>query len=97
LMEAVPDDVRARVFGFWITIGGLVGNTAHWLAGWWVEALGPRANAPDGYFSIYAALAILLCLSTIGLPCLRTIHRREQREKTDDELPATNATAAMRE
>jgi len=92
LMEAVPDDVRARVFGFWITIGGLVGNTAHWLAGRWVEALGPRAGAPDGYFRIYGGLALLLCVSTVGLPCLRAIRRREHLEKTDDALAVANAS-----
>jgi len=40
LMESVPAGVRGRVFGLWITIGGLVGNLAHWLSGSWVESIG---------------------------------------------------------
>ena len=33
LMEAVPDSVRGRVFGLFITVGGLIGNLSHWLVG----------------------------------------------------------------
>src|SRR5262249_16423585 len=65
LMESVPDNVRGRVFGLFITVGGLVGNLAHWLAGNWVKALGPAANLPASYYSMYAMLAGLLLLSTV--------------------------------
>jgi MFS family permease len=81
LMESVPDAVRGRVFGFWITIGGPVGNLAHWLAGKWVQRLGDAADTPAGFFPLYAAMAGLVLLSLLGLPCLRAIRKREAREE----------------
>ena len=80
LMKAVHDSVRGRVFGLWITIGGLAGNFAHWLAGHWVENLGPRAHSPAGYFWIYGGVALLILLSLLGLPCLHAIRKREHPE-----------------
>lgn len=88
LMEAVPDAIRGRVFGFWITIGGLIGNISHWLVGRWVEALGARADAPSGYFSLYGGIGILLLLAIAGLPCLHAIRKREHLDGEQDPAPA---------
>jgi MFS family permease len=83
LMESVPDEVRGRVFGFFITIGGLVGNISHWLVGRWVQHLGPRADSPSGYYSLYATLAVFILASLLALPCLHAIRRREHLDDTD--------------
>jgi len=77
LMEAVPDAVRGRVFGLFITVGGLLGNLAHWLAGRWVERLGMGAGEPTSYYGFYLLLAALLVVSLPGLLCLREIKRRK--------------------
>jgi hypothetical protein len=77
LMQAVPDVVRGRVFGLLISIGGLIGNSSHWVVGAWVKHLGPRAYTVDAYFSAYVVLAGFLIVSLIGLPCLRAIRKRE--------------------
>ena len=82
LMEAVPDEVRGRVFGLFITVGGLIGNTSHWVVGAWVKQLGERAYAVGGYFSAYAVLAMFLIIACLGLPCLRAIRRREHLDVT---------------
>jgi MFS transporter, FSR family, fosmidomycin resistance protein len=60
LMESVHDSVRGRVFGLFITIGGICGNLAHWAMGAWVEHLGPAAQNPRAYYSIYYTLAALV-------------------------------------
>ena len=77
LMESVPDAVRGRVFGLFITIGGLLGNLAHWIMGRWVESLGPAANLVSRYRSIYSLLALIALASLLGLPCLQRIRKRE--------------------
>ncbi|HYV26959.1 MAG TPA: MFS transporter, partial [Candidatus Eisenbacteria bacterium] len=77
LMESVHDSVRGRVFGIFITIGGLVGNLSHWVVGVWVKNLGPSGNEPAGYYRIYLGLAGLVLLSLLGLPCLHAIRKRE--------------------
>jgi MFS family permease len=77
LMESVPDAVRGRVFGFFITIGGLVGSLSHWLVGRWVHQLGPAAGSPHSFYKIYAFLGLLILLSLFGLPCLHSIRKRE--------------------
>lgn len=88
LMESVPNAVRGRVFGLFITIGGLLGNLAHYIDGLWVESFGARAYEIPTYYSVYNWLAVFLLLSLAGLPCLRGIRRREQQ------LHPTNARTA---
>ncbi len=78
LMESVPDSVRGRVFGLFITIGGLLGNLSHYIVGRWVESFGPRAYEVTAYYSLYNWLAIFLLFSLAGLPCLRAIRNRER-------------------
>jgi len=77
LMESVPDEVRGRVFGFFITIGGLIGNLSHWLVGKWVQRLGAAANSPNSFYPAYAVLACMVLLAILGLACLKAIRRRE--------------------
>jgi len=78
LMESVPDAVRGRAFGFFITFAGMVGNLSHWLAGNWVKGLGANAHSAGAYYPLYGRLALLLLLSLFGLPCLHAIGRREK-------------------
>jgi MFS family permease len=91
LMEAVPDSIRGRVFGLWITIGGLIGNLSHWLVGRWVEALGARADTPSGYFALYTWIALLLLLSSIGLPCLHALRKRDHLDISENERATLRA------
>ena len=78
LMESVPDAVRGRAFGFFITLAGVVGNLSHWLAGNWVKGLGADAHSSAAYYPLYGRLALLLLLSLLGLPCLHAIRKKEQ-------------------
>ena len=80
LMESVPDAVRGRVFGLFITFGGLIGNLSHWLIGAYVKNLGVRANEPTAYYAAYAVLAGAILVSLLGLPCMRAIRKREGLE-----------------
>lgn len=82
LMESVPDAVRGRVFGLFITVGGILGNVAHWFAGRWVEQLGAAAAEPARYHGFYLLLAGLLLASLPGLLCLREIRKREHLSQT---------------
>jgi len=75
--------VRGRVFGLFITVGGILGNVAHWFAGRWVEHLGAAASEPARYHRFYLLLATLLLLSLPGLLCLREMRR----------LPANHANS----
>jgi MFS family permease len=78
LMESVPDSVRGRVFGLFITIGGLLGNLSHWIDGKWVQNFGERASDVRTYYSLYGWLALFLLVSLAGLPCLHAIRKREE-------------------
>jgi len=80
LMESVPDAVRGRVYGLFITTGGLLGNISHWAVGVAVQNLGPDAASPRAYYPIYNLLAGLIALSFLGLPCLHAIRKREGLE-----------------
>jgi MFS family permease len=77
LMGSVPHHVRGRVFGVFITIGGILGNLAHWAMGAYVKELGPAGTRPESYHLIYLGLALLIALSLLGLPCLKALRRRE--------------------
>ncbi len=77
LMQSVPDAVRGRVFGLFITVGGLLGNLSHWIVGEAVRRMGNAAHQPASYFGLYGLLALMILLSLLGLPCLHAIRRRE--------------------
>ena len=59
------------------TFGGLTGSLAHWLSGVAVDKMGANATRTEHYFPIYAGLAGLIILSTLGIPCFHAIRRRE--------------------
>ena len=84
LMESVPDAVRGRVYGFFITVSGVVGNLSHWFVGARVKHMGDAAYSAGGYFAIYGAFALLIVLSLAGLPCLYAIRKREHLEAPSD-------------
>jgi MFS transporter, FSR family, fosmidomycin resistance protein len=77
VMESVHQSVRGRAFGFFITIGGVVGNLAHWLMGLWVERLGVRAQTASAYYPIYGTLAVFILLSLLGLPLMHRLRKEE--------------------
>lgn len=77
LMGSVPHHIRGRVFGLFITIGGILGNLAHWAMGAFVKNIGPASARVESYYGMYWALAGLLGLSLLGLPCLRALRNRE--------------------
>lgn len=77
LMGSVPHQIRGRVFGIFITIGGILGNLAHWAMGAYVKKLGPAGARVESYYSLYGILAAFLIISLLGLPCLRALRQRE--------------------
>jgi hypothetical protein len=77
LMESVPDSVRGRVFGLFITVGGLIGNLSHWAVGNWIHNLGAAASQVGSYFPLYAWLSAFIAFSVAGLPLLNAIRKRE--------------------
>lgn len=80
LMQSVPDAVRGRVFGLFITVGGFVGNLSHWIVGAQVKRMGEAAQSVAAYQPLYVAIAVLTVLSLLGLPCLHAIRKREHLE-----------------
>jgi len=77
LMEAVPDAVRGRVFGLFVTVCGVIGNLSHWVVGAQVKRLGAAAHIPGAYVPLYNCLGLLVLCSMAGLLCLDPIRRRE--------------------
>jgi FSR family fosmidomycin resistance protein-like MFS transporter len=77
LMESVPDAIRGRVFGLFITVGGLIGNLSHWVVGNWIHKLGPAESRIESYLPLYALFSIFMALSIAGLPLLNAIRKRE--------------------
>ncbi len=80
LMESVPDEVRGRIFGLFITLSGILANISHWLVGDWVEKLGPRAAMAASYYPLYTKMAILVLLSLAALPFLHALRKREHMD-----------------
>jgi MFS family permease len=79
LMETVHDSVRGRVFGCFITVGGLLGNLSHWFVGEWVKRLGDRAGSPESYVGIYNLLAFCIVGSMSALIFLQFIRNRKRQ------------------
>jgi MFS family permease len=86
LMESVPDSVRGRVFGLFITIAGFVGNLSHWLIGSWIHQLGPRASLAQSYLPLYGLLSVMVVASVSALPMLNAIRKREHLPPTPEQV-----------
>jgi MFS family permease len=99
LMQSVPDAVRGRVFGLFITVGGLVGNLSHWIAGMQVKRMGAAAQVTSSYFWLYNSLAALALVSLAGLACLHAIRKREHLEEAQEAAatPITNRPSPITE
>jgi MFS family permease len=91
LMQSVPDSVRGRVFGVYVTITGFVGALAAWVMGVVVKHMGAAAGGENNYFIAYAAVGGVGLLALAGLPCLRAIQKREHLEKVPSELQVSNS------
>lgn len=76
LMDLVPDSMRGRAFGLFITAGGVFGNLGHWSSGQWVNSLGQSAATARSYAGAYGTLATLVLLSATGLLCMNGIRKR---------------------
>lgn len=81
LMQSVPDAVRGRVFGLFITVGGLLGNLSHWIVGVAVRRMGEASHQPSSYFGLYGAMAGMIVVSLLGLACLNAIRKREHLDR----------------
>jgi MFS family permease len=88
LMELVPDSMRGRAFGLFITAGGVVGNLGHWCSGRWVNSLGAGAATARNYAGIYGTLSALVLLSASGLACMHWISRIKHRAVLTQPAPA---------
>jgi MFS family permease len=79
LMGSVPERIRGRVFGFWITVGGGTASFAHWAMGNWVHVL-PQQNI-ESYRPLFIFLASLILVSLLGIPCLRNLLKNPKSER----------------
>ena len=77
LMESVPDALRGRMFGMFITISGTISSFAHWAMGSVADSLQHRAAeaktallATD-FAPWYALLAALIAVSVVGVRGIR--------------------------
>jgi len=77
LAESVPDEVRGTMFGGFLTVAGVLGSIAPWAMGRLSDALGSQATHVSAYGPVYAGLAALLALSTLGVPVLNWVRTRE--------------------
>ncbi len=73
LMQAVPDAIRGRFFGLFITLGGFFANFSHWIIGAWVQKLDTHSADASSYFPLFATLAVMLAFSTFALLFLRRL------------------------
>jgi len=81
LMESVPDVLRGRTFGVFITVGGTIASFAHWAMGKVADSLQHRAAgtntalAAGDFAPWYMLLAALIAVSVIGIQGIRWLRK----------------------
>jgi hypothetical protein len=70
MMERVPEEIRGRVVGLFLTVAGLCGATGPWVMGKWTDLLGARAADPRAYAGPFLAVGITMWVSTLCAPLL---------------------------
>ncbi|MHB9005730.1 MAG: MFS transporter [Limisphaerales bacterium] len=91
LVLAVPDEVRGRIFGLFLTVAGFIGNLGHWRAGVWVNDLGATAANAPAYFPLYAWLGMLVVLAPLAMPCLNRLKHHHRQAA----LPSNRPTPSL--
>ncbi|MCX7824264.1 MAG: MFS transporter, partial [Verrucomicrobiae bacterium] len=76
LMESVPDALRGRAFGMFITVCGVIASLAHWAMGAAADCIGPRALTPASFGPWFALLGALIALGVLGVPAIRWLRGR---------------------
>lgn len=76
LMEGVPDALRGRTFGMFITSAGVIASLAHWAMGRAADSLQAQAATPHAYAGWFALLGALMVMGLTGIPALRCLRRR---------------------
>ena len=82
MMETISPVVRGRVVGIYLTISGGAGTLAHWLCGYWVDAMDEHASESSSYNNYYIVLAGLMLTTLIGIGCLNWIRCKRTSKKT---------------
>jgi MFS family permease len=76
VVMSAPEQVRGRVFGVFLTVGGLIGSLGHWFSGVWVRNLGERADQAQSYVGVFGVLAMLVIGALGALPFVRAMRRQ---------------------
>ena len=79
LAESVPDRLRGRVLGLFITVAGVIGAAAPWAMGRVSDQLGERVSEQSAYAPTFALLGTCVAGSALGLLVLRQFRRRQTR------------------
>lgn len=79
LAESVPDRLRGRVLGLFITVAGVIGASAPWAMGRVSDELAERASVQSAYAPTFGVLGTCVACSALGLLVLRHFRRRHPR------------------
>lgn len=80
LLESVPDTMRGRTFGMFLTVNGIIASLAHWAMGRVADALRERALTPEAYVPWFIGLAALIASGLLGVPAIRRLRRLWARD-----------------
>ena len=99
MSEVLPDQIRGRAFGVFLTSGGLLSRYAPWVMGTIKDRAIGASTDPAAFRPAFAGLALLMLLSVlIGLPLLRWVRRELTRivapEEGTPDQGRTQLTAA---
>ncbi|RME92717.1 MAG: MFS transporter [Verrucomicrobia bacterium] len=94
VVRAAPAEGRGRAMGVFIMVGGLLGNLAHWWAGYAIERLGAAGSSPAAYRGFFLVCGVMIVLSLTSLPWLR---RRSRKAAAGPALSVTETTAPVAE
>jgi MFS family permease len=70
ILERVPNPLRGRVYGLFLTIAGTMSNTSPWIMGAWTDHFGPAASRQISYLPIFATLGLLAAISSLSVPLI---------------------------
>ncbi len=74
-MQSLPDPLRGRAFGMFLTVNGVIASLAHWAMGAVADSLEQRALTPASFGPWFAFLGALIALGMLGVPAIRWLRR----------------------
>lgn len=70
MLERVPENIRGRVVGLFLTVASTMAAISPWAMGFWTDGFGAKASEPTAYLPPFVTLGVLMVIAAFSAPII---------------------------